>query len=262
MEFYFYAENAVAGKFSPHRAEHEYYSLLATAPFPSVGDVLINEILASNSSYGFDNYGEHNDWIELFNTTSNVFDLGGLYLSDDPANITKWAIPAGTILPAGGVLVIWADNDTLQSGLHANFKLNLAGEELIFTDGIQLYDYLNYFTQITDVAYARCPDGQTFIYGTPTFNALNNCYVSVEEIESTREVLVFPNPTKDYLNIKLSKGEKVKISVIDLQGRLIYSELMEGDLIELSTIDWMTGYYRLIVEYEDGSTRNLPVVKN
>lgn len=262
MEFYFYAENSFAGMFSPQRAEHEFYSLLASAPFPSIGDVLINEILASNSSYGFDNYGEHNDWIELYNTTSNVFDLGGLYLSDDPANITKWEIPAGTILPAGEVLVIWADNDTLQSGLHANFKLNSAGEELILTDGIQLYDYLNYFTQITDVAYARCPDGQTFIYGTPTFNALNNCYVSVEDLESDQLVFVFPNPAEDFLNIKLSNGEEVTISVIDLQGRLICSEQMKGDLIELSTNDWKTGYYRLIIKFIDGSTRNLPVVKN
>ncbi|MCX8011096.1 MAG: CotH kinase family protein, partial [Ignavibacteria bacterium] len=44
------------------------------------GDVVINEFMAQNDSIP-DPAGEFDDWIELFNTTTNTINLSGLYLS-------------------------------------------------------------------------------------------------------------------------------------------------------------------------------------
>jgi len=46
--------------------------------------------------------------IELANTTSRDLNIGGWYLSDDPDFLTKFRIPLGTVLPAGGLRVFYA----------------------------------------------------------------------------------------------------------------------------------------------------------
>ncbi len=123
LEYYIYAENANAGLFSPQRAEHEYHTLMVTLSAPTAGQIVVNELMADNTASAFDANGESNDWIEIYNTTSTGLNLSGLYLSDDIFNLAKWQFPAGTGITANQYLIVWADNDTLQSGLHANFKL-------------------------------------------------------------------------------------------------------------------------------------------
>ncbi len=63
--------------------------------------VKINEYSASNSGTSIlDNQGNNSDWIELFNASSLSINAGGWTLSDDPANLTKYSLPAGTNVPA------------------------------------------------------------------------------------------------------------------------------------------------------------------
>ncbi|KPK38245.1 MAG: hypothetical protein AMJ65_13190, partial [Phycisphaerae bacterium SG8_4] len=83
----------------------------------------INEFMASNSNSLQDPQGDYDDWIEIHNFGADPIDVGGMYLSDDISIPTKWQIPAddpvSTIIPAGGYLLIWADNDVADPGLHA-----------------------------------------------------------------------------------------------------------------------------------------------
>jgi hypothetical protein len=138
FEYYIYAENTNAGIFSPQRAEHEFHSLIVSLPFCNVGDVFMNEIVASNSTSAFDLNAESDDWVELYNTTANSIDLSGMYLSDDPTNYMKWAFPFGTNIPANGYLLVWCDNDIGQTGIHTNFKLSSLGENIIFSNGAMI----------------------------------------------------------------------------------------------------------------------------
>jgi hypothetical protein len=84
-----------------------------------------------------------------------------MYLTDDPANPTRWRIPAGTTVAAGGYVLIWADGDTGDDGLHANFKLSADGEAvaLFDTDGVTQIDHVSFGPQRTDVSFGRYPDG-------------------------------------------------------------------------------------------------------
>jgi spore coat protein CotH len=50
--------------------------------------------------------GAEGDWIEIHNTTNTVIDLGFWYLSDDPANPTKYQFPFGTTIAPDGYLVL------------------------------------------------------------------------------------------------------------------------------------------------------------
>ncbi|MBK7999696.1 MAG: CotH kinase family protein [Verrucomicrobia bacterium] len=129
------ANAAKAARFSPARAEQDTYSYRVAVTTASNSPVIINEILASNTSTLADPQGEFDDWIELRNVTDQEVDLTGRYLSDEPNNPRKWAFPAGTKIPADDYLLIWCDEDGLATpGLHASFKLSASGESIFLTD--------------------------------------------------------------------------------------------------------------------------------
>jgi hypothetical protein len=134
--------------------------------------VVINELMASNDNVKTDPQGQYDDWIELHNYGTSTVNIGRMYLTDNLSDPTKWQIPASTNIPAGGYLLIWADDDTGDSGLHANFKLNADGEEigLFDTDGETLIDSVSFSAQTTDLSYGRYPNatGEWLFFDNPT----------------------------------------------------------------------------------------------
>jgi hypothetical protein len=134
--------------------------LLIFTPWITYNQVVINEFMASNGTIITDNEGEYDDWIELFNTSSDTIDIGGMFLTDDPASINKWKIPAATVINGNSYLLIWAD-DTDSINMHTNFRLSAGGEyiALVDTSGINILDDIHYGSQSTDISYGRYPDG-------------------------------------------------------------------------------------------------------
>jgi len=204
LEYYVYAESAIAGIFSPERAEHEFYHLQVNTPLASPGSFVINEFLALNNTGATDAQGEHDDWIELFNKTATDIPLAGFFLSDDPSNPGKWPFPANTVLPANGYLTVWADEDQSLNGLHCNFKLSGNGESLILSDLNSLvHDSIAFGLQSPDVSQARCPDGTgPFNFSLlPSLGATNNCNTGVDVIAGGNRLHVFPNPASGVISI-------------------------------------------------------------
>ena len=64
----------------------------------------ITEFMASNAMTITDEDGEFSDWIELHNESGAAVDLGGHYLTDDAAALTKWQLPSGAVIPAAGLV--------------------------------------------------------------------------------------------------------------------------------------------------------------
>jgi len=166
------------------------FALLAEDWRQSNFPLVINEFMASNNSTYADPQDEYDDWIEIYNAGRVAIDIGGMYLTDDLAEPAKWQIPndnpSVTTIPAGGYLVIWADGDTQDTGLHANFNLNAAGEELgLFnTDANTVIDSISFGQQTVDISYGRYPDasGNLRFFGYPTPGQENNdAYFGVVE---------------------------------------------------------------------------------
>ncbi len=134
------------------------------APLPPV---FVNEVIASNDSIIQDEAGQFEDFIELYNAGDAPVDLSGMWLSDDPGVPRKWQIPGGTVIGAGGFLLIWADNDPGDGPLHATFGLGGGGEtvSLSHTDdeGAVLIDSLTYPGLLPDQSYGRFPDGSELL---------------------------------------------------------------------------------------------------
>ncbi|MEL6845809.1 MAG: lamin tail domain-containing protein, partial [Bacteroidota bacterium] len=154
------------------------------------GQLVINELMADNSNTASDQDGEFEDWIELYNNTGGVLNLNGLFMTDDFSNPTKWPFPDTSINP-NEYLVVWADNDTFQAGLHAFFRLSSSGERVWvgYNNGF-VVDSLSFGSQTTDISYGLFPNG-TGSYGpmNPTIGATNSGFVSLDTVQQGELVI-------------------------------------------------------------------------
>jgi len=227
-QFYVFAQNDEAAIFSPERAEHEFFTITATLPLPLPGEIVINEFLAKNNNDTINEYGSHEDWIELYNNTNEPLSLFGLYLTDDFANPDKFPLPENTVIQPKGYLIIWADEEDTTTNIHSNFKLSADGEEIMLSDGgSTVIDSLTYGPQTADVSTGRCPDGtgEIGILSVTSFNAAN-CPTGFSEIlfENTA-IQIFPNPTRNILNINILDNEGAEVKIYNLFGKMVYHEI-------------------------------------
>ena len=128
------------------------------APITGATDVYINEFVAKNTATLLSQFGEAEDWIELYNDSSSAVNLAGWYLTDSASQLTKWTFPSVSI-PSKGYLVVWASGrNTVYNGeIHTSFKLDGDGEylALVHPDGTTVeHAYAPQFPeQETDVSY-------------------------------------------------------------------------------------------------------------
>lgn len=221
VQYYFFAENSDAVSFFPKKAEYEFYTL-------KVGSQLvINEFMADNLTTMPDQNGEYDDWIELYNNSNSAISLDGYFLSDKLTNLTKWIFPSIAIQP-NSYLVIWADENGSQSGLHANFKLSSDGEAIFLSSpDTSIIDQVTFSQQQTDISMGRYPDGSgNFIFMTPSFNSANNNGIvnAEEENFSPKEFVLhqnYPNPFNPNTKIRyaLPADGYVTLRVFDILGK-------------------------------------------
>ena len=171
-----------------------------TAQF--ITPVRINEVSADDGIYVND-YFKRNDWVELYNTTDKDIDAEGMFLTDNPEKPEKYVISKGnsqasTIIPAHGYLIIWCDKKDPITQLHAGFKLENEGDELMLTAADKSWtDRFVYAAHTSDQTVGRYPDGSNDVYvmNIPTIEKANvvSSYVkSVEQpqvITGVREVM-------------------------------------------------------------------------
>ena len=220
-EYYIYAENDEAGKFSPRRAEYELYKIANS--YLETG-LVINEFLSDNESVIPDQEGEFDDWIELYNNGDSEIELNDYFLSDMNSDLTLWAFPDTSIKP-NEYLIIWADNDE-QSGLHANFQLSSSGDAiyLINSDTI-IIDGIQFGSQPQDTSTGRFPNGTgDFMIMPTTFSAENFVFEGVDELYKSLNVNVYPNPAKEKVFIEIENigNESYEMQLMNIEGCILY----------------------------------------
>lgn len=138
--------------------------------------IRINEFVAQNTSGLRDENNQYEDWMELYNSSNQAVNVGGMWVTDDISR-PKFQIPANFSIPAFGTMLIWCDEDGTQGPLHANFKLSSNGEDLALfaADGMTLLDNLSFGLQAADVSSGRVFDGGVpwVSFAAPTGNARN-----------------------------------------------------------------------------------------
>lgn len=218
VQYYIYAENSNIGKFSPARAQHEFYSIYA------IGKLVINEFMADNDDVITDQNGDYNDWIEIYNNSSDSIFLGDYYLTDDASDPTQWKMP-GEYLAAGGFKLIWASGDTTVGTNHADFKLSKSGEEigLFYDNGTDLdtADYIAFSTQTTDESYGRSYDASpTWVFFSTSTPEASNGTLGVEELKQTG-LQLYPNPYKNQVTIENPTESKATVIMYSSIGQVL-----------------------------------------
>lgn len=204
--------------------------------------VLINEIVASNNQIA-DEYGETDDYIELYNYGEEELNLAGWYLSDVPVYQTLGRIAATdssqTLLPAKSWLCLWADGEPEQGPLHLNFKLDALGESLVLSKKdefgrLMLIDSVTYPVMDRNMSYSRIPDGgSVWEIQEPSFAASN--LLSKLDIDSrSKGIEVYPSLVKSSFTVRNAQG--LQLSLFTIGGRLVHSKLCIDpiEVIEIS----------------------------
>jgi Chitobiase/beta-hexosaminidase C-terminal domain/CotH kinase protein/Lamin Tail Domain len=134
----------------------------ATYSNPFSTGLVLNEIMAENNTAieDPDEPGAYEDWIEIYNPSNSDIELGGMYLTDDATDLTKYEIPVGTVVAADGYILFWADNDNEEGAVHLSFALARGGEavSLVAADGVTIVDAMSFGEQTADLSYGRSPN--------------------------------------------------------------------------------------------------------
>jgi len=136
--------------------------------------LVINECMPNNTLTAADQDGEYNDWLELYNISTASVNLQGYFLSDRKSEPTKFQFPNVSI-GAQDYLIIWIDKDSMQAGLHTNFKLSASSEQVyLFNPDTNLIDYVHFFNMQADESIARTKDGNgPFEITSSSYNSSN-----------------------------------------------------------------------------------------
>ncbi len=158
---------------------------------PAHSQVVINEILTSNTTINTDEDGTYQDWVELYNAGASSVALTGYGLTDDAALPYKWTFPAVTMASHTYLLVWCSDKNRTVVGqpLHTNFKISSGGEAITLTDagGVTL-DAVPATEIPANISYGRVPNG------TGSFMFIQNVTpAAVNSATGFSEVLAAPD---------------------------------------------------------------------
>ena len=199
--------------------------------FPSnFNGLVVNEIMAGNTNTILDNWGRSSDWIEIYNGTEYNIDAGVLVFFDsDSSEVEPWSVDRGTMIPADGYMLFWADGDEWKEGTHLPFRLPVTGGSfklgrIVAGEGdspyISTIEQVEYEKQTVDISFGRFPDGGEWrILETPTPGFSNGT------LYSTPTMLGWPRPNPSTtgqvtLDITVAGGE-TEILAYDMAGRKI-----------------------------------------
>ena len=218
--------------------------------------VKINEVSASNEIYVND-LNKKGDWVELYNTTDEPYDINGMYFSDYLGNPEKYQIigdgSASTVIPAHGYLIIWCDEPSVNTGLsqlHAPFKLSNAkdaatkGTSVILTAADKSWaDTLTYCVHTSFQTVGLFPDGSSNLYvmDRPTIgksNVLTTTALAYEEPRIEPQPVDAINDTKaegglalsyKLRTLTLTGAEYARVDIYDTAGRLRMTARLKAD---------------------------------
>ena len=188
-------------------------------PEPQIS-VVLNEIMA-HTDYRNPQHPQHdsNDWIELYNTTSESINLNHWYLSDDISELKKWAIP--TVDIAGHSYISFDEVMGFHNPITSGFGLNKAGEDVILsylpgTSEDRIVDTVRFKGQLIDASLGRYPDGGTYwLKMTPSPDSVNSKpvqHIVIDEImyhpanETDAEYIELYNPTASWIYLENPEG--------------------------------------------------------
>ncbi|MEI6766415.1 MAG: lamin tail domain-containing protein [Bacteroidota bacterium] len=228
------------------------------------------------------------DWVELHNVTGLPIDVSNWKLSDDN-DAHGWAIPAATVIPANGYLVlvgdaakfgavyVWAGEWRGSFGF--GFGSSRDAVRLYKPAGL-LYNAMVYHAALPwpdaagtgytlegiDSLWNKSEPGSWFLGcwgGSPGFPYHQPCDFGVEEIVTGSPMLVYPNPANDHFIVEFPSGtpDNAVLSLYDINGREVMNRVLTGsNSFSIPRANLNGGIYFLRVTAADGLYRTKTIV--
>ncbi|MEM7394477.1 MAG: lamin tail domain-containing protein, partial [Verrucomicrobiota bacterium] len=160
--------------------------------------VVLNEFAAHTDNFN-PSFPLHDsdDWIELYNKAAGPISLAGWYLSDDPDDLMKWAIPTTNSVGPGG-WISFDETTGFHNPLSTGFGLDKAGERIFLshlpgTAEDRVVDSVRFKGQENGPTLGRYDNGEFFWYTqVATRNGSN---VLAQQDLVIQEVMYHPAPT-------------------------------------------------------------------
>ncbi len=222
-------------------------TILTLLTFTTTAQLTLNEVQSANNSTLQDEFGEYDDWIELYNLTQDTIEIGGLILKDQ---LDTWAIPTGdasTLLPPGGYFLLWADDQEEQGIFHTNFKIASGGEflGLYESDGTTVIDSISIPALTQDHSYMRCFSGWSAT-DLPSPLLDNDCALNVGEQATASEMYSIQIIGRELQIETLEKPQnQTKLAVYNLQGQEVLQKYLWDTKFSLSMSNITSGAYLL-----------------
>ena len=241
----------------------------------SVNTLVINEFMAVNFGDYFDQAGDDDDWIELFNFGDSPVRLTDLFFTDDPAEPYKWKLDTmvDLELDPDEYFIIWADDEPDEGYNHATFRLSGDGEYLgIFSEDGTPVDQLYYGTQTANISFGRYPDaglswnyfdeaspgetnafpGAWIVLPLPSSNLTGGFYTEPLMLELFAEV----NGAQIYYTTDCSEPDRsatlyqvpleIRTTTI-IRARLIREDALDGPVLTISLLMDDTDYENPVI---------------
>ena len=237
------------------RNSDSVFSDLTVRPMDASSPVYINEVLASNKYDITDEDGDRSDWVELYNASAESVRLLGYYLSDDPSNPDKWALPDVTLESGGYLIVFLSGKDRTEAELHTSFKLSSTDEGLFLTcfDGMTQDSVVVPEELAPNISIGRGEDGSILYFPRPTPGAPNTTvgfteYIGVggfnpSSVYISEVCAVTPARSHEMDWVELYNGGS---SSVTLTGWHLSDSRSDLDKYELSSVSIPAGGYAAV----------------
>lgn len=175
-------------------------------------NVVINEFLAHTDD-------PEQDFIELYNHSTQAVSLAGCVLSDDP-DLDKYVIPGGVTIPANGFVSF--NQTTL------GFSLSADGETIYFKNAARtrVLDAVRFDGQENGVSMGRWPDGSDQFYRVAAKTAgTNNAAIRGSDVV-LNELMYHPiteNDDDQYIELFNRNAQSVDLSGWTLGGGVSFT---------------------------------------
>ncbi len=222
----------------------------------------ISEALANNAYSITDSEGERSDWVELFNSTDTEIPLSGWYLSDNPKNLMKWALPENMTLSGGQYLIVFLSGKTDIAGeLHASFSLGTGETLFLYHAETGELDWVTIPELPDNVSVGLDENNEQVYYRYPTPGAANG------HAEKTAEAIGFFQPDGVYISEVCAihdRGSKEKdwielhngsASAVSLDGWYLSDSLKDPYKFRISSLSIDADGYAVIETTSSATNR-------
>lgn len=172
---------------------------------PTQPSLIINEVLPGSTGNGF---------VEIFNPRTTNINLRNHYVTDNPANLTKFRVLTDVIVPAGGL----ASLGFAESGLAVASPVKVY---LVAPDGLTAISAIDTVMPLDGRSIGRKPTGSAswYLFVDPTRNAPNASQSGLAASVRVNEVHFSPTNTVDWVELHNDSDASAALDGLFLASR-------------------------------------------